>query len=509
MAGVVLVLTASASAQPLGSFTWQLQPFCNRVTVSVTQNGGIYTLDGYDDQCGAPQRAPLVGMATPNPDGSIGLGFHIATVPGGRAVTVEARISLATVGGPWTDGAGHTGTLVLNGAAAGSARPAPATGVAPGSVTAVSLAPGAVGSVALADGTVGAADIDSTQVQLRLSGACPTGQFMVGSAVSGTVTCSDGAATGGTTSTALGVNALASPATGGRNTAIGGNALAVNTATGNTAVGFDALSSNTTGFSNYAFGDDALPDNVTGNVNIAIGGRALWHNIDGSRNVAIGSSALAANTSADGSVAVGHSALANAFNGSNTAVGEQALTATTGSNNTALGYRAGVNVTIGLNNVHIANQGLLGDINTIKIGTAGTQTTAYLAGVRGVTVPTGIPVIIGTDGQLGTTTSSRRFKQDIADMNDFSARLATLRPVTFRYTQPAADGSQPLDYGLIAEEVAEVFPELAVRSADGQIETVAYHKLPALLLNEVQKQQRLIDTLLQRVLSLETARDRR
>jgi hypothetical protein len=126
----VLVGTASAAqAQSLGTFTWQLQPFCNRVTVSVTQNGTIYTLDGFDDQCGAPQRAPLVGLATPNPDGSIGLGFHIATSPGGKTVSVEARISLATVGGPWTDSAGNSGTLALNGAAAGSARPAPPAGV--------------------------------------------------------------------------------------------------------------------------------------------------------------------------------------------------------------------------------------------------------------------------------------------------------------------------------------------------------------------------------------------
>ena len=127
LGGTVCGVT-TAQAQSLGSFTWQLQPFCNRVTVTVTQNGSIYTLDGYDDQCGAPQRAPLVGMATPNPDGSIGLGFHIATSPGGKTVSVEARISLATVGGPWTDSAGNSGTLVLNGAAAGSARPAPPTG---------------------------------------------------------------------------------------------------------------------------------------------------------------------------------------------------------------------------------------------------------------------------------------------------------------------------------------------------------------------------------------------
>ena len=523
-----LVLTGArhATAQSLGTFTWQLQPFCNRVTVQVTQSGGVYTLDGYDDQCGAPQRAPLVGLAAPNPDGSIGLGFHIATSPGGKTVSVESRISLASIGGPWTDSAGNTGTLVLNGAAAGSARPAPATGAAPGSVTAVSLAPGAVGSAAIADGTVGAADVDSSQVQLRLSGACPTGQFMVGSALSGTVTCSDGAASGSNTSTALGTNALANGASGARSTAIGANALSVNgSGIGNTAIGIDALRNNTTASSNVAVGDQAMTDNISGGAHVAVGSRALWRNVDGIRsvalgngalqnnvsgnyNVAVGASALLTNSNSDHSVAVGESALYNSFNGNNTAVGYRALYATTGSNNTALGYLAGSAVGIGLNNVHIANSGLIGDFGVMRLGTAGSQTTTYVSGVRGVTVPTGIPVIVGSDGQLGTTTSSRRFKQDIADMGDFSARLAALRPVTFRYTQPAADGTRPLDMGLIAEEVAEVFPELAVRGHDGEIETVAYHKLPALLLNELQKQQRLIEALLQRVSVLEATRDR-
>lgn len=130
LTALLSALAAPATAQTLGAFTWQLQPFCNRITATVTQNGGIYTLDGYDDQCGAPQRAPLVGLATPNPDGTIGLGFHIATAPGGKTVSVESRISLASIGGPWTDSAGNSGSLVLNGAAGGSPRPAPVTGPA-------------------------------------------------------------------------------------------------------------------------------------------------------------------------------------------------------------------------------------------------------------------------------------------------------------------------------------------------------------------------------------------
>jgi len=151
-----------ASAQSLGSFTWQLQPFCNRLTVTVTQNGSIYTLDGYDDQCGAPQRAPLVGMATPNPDGSIGLGFHVATSPGGKTVSVEARISLATVGGPWTDSAGNSGTLVLNGQAAGSARPAPSN--APSWGTTISTGAGTGGGLIVRKSAIGPGDENASGI---------------------------------------------------------------------------------------------------------------------------------------------------------------------------------------------------------------------------------------------------------------------------------------------------------------------------------------------------------
>lgn len=111
-------------AQSLGTLRWQLQPFCNVITVNVTQSGAVYTLDGFDDQCGAPTRAPLVGLATPNPDGTIGFGFHVVTTPAATPVAVRASIGLATIGGPWSDSAGNAGSLVLNGAAAGSPRPA-------------------------------------------------------------------------------------------------------------------------------------------------------------------------------------------------------------------------------------------------------------------------------------------------------------------------------------------------------------------------------------------------
>ena len=144
---------APAAAQSLGSFTWQLQPFCNKVVVTVTQDGALYHVDGYDDQCGAGQRAPLVGLATPNPDGSIGFGLNIVTVPGGRNVHVDARIDLGTLSGPWSDSAGNSGTYAYNGAAGGSPRPAPTV---PGAV----IAAGTLPSTAIANNS-----ITSTQIQ--------------------------------------------------------------------------------------------------------------------------------------------------------------------------------------------------------------------------------------------------------------------------------------------------------------------------------------------------------
>ena len=130
-AGVAsLLVGATAEAQPLGTFTWQLQPFCNVVTVNVTQQGAVYTMDGYDNQCGATRRAPIVGLGTPNPDGTIGLGWNIVTTPGGRGVQVDARITLPSASGSWSDSAGNAGTLALGARTGGSARPLPSSAAA-------------------------------------------------------------------------------------------------------------------------------------------------------------------------------------------------------------------------------------------------------------------------------------------------------------------------------------------------------------------------------------------
>ncbi len=158
--------------------------YCNVVTVTVTQQGGAYTIDGVDDQCGAEQRAPLVGVATPNPDGSIGFGLHVVTVPGGRPVHVEARIALASLSGPWRDSAGNSGTFAFNGAAAGPPRPAPTipgSAIAPGTVTATQLAPAAVGAAQLAPGVIAGT--------VAGFGTCPVGQYLRGLLPAGTPVC--------------------------------------------------------------------------------------------------------------------------------------------------------------------------------------------------------------------------------------------------------------------------------------------------------------------------------
>jgi hypothetical protein len=293
----------------------------------------------------------------------------------------------------------------------------------------------------------------------------------------------------GSGNTANGSGALESNTTGSNNTSNGYFALAHNTiGNSNTASGAGALASNTSGNGNTASGDNALVFNTSGNGNTASGEGALQSNTSGNSNTASGAVALQSNTSGNNNTASGNGALE--FN-------------TTGSNNIAIGYLAGRYVSSGnSNNIHIGNQGSSADSGTIRIGTPclqppfcdGTQTSFFVAGVRGVTTANNdaIPVVIDSAGQLGTVSSSRRFKEDIQDMGDISRGLMRLRPVSFRYRKPFADDSKPIQYGLIAEEVAEVYPDLVAHSADGQIETVKYQVLDAMLLNEVQRQQKQI-----------------
>ena len=268
----------------------------------------------------------------------------------------------------------------------------------------------------------------------------------------------------------------------------------------NTALGSGVLTSNTTGSVNTAVGSGAMQNNTTGNSNTAVGANSLKANTTAVDNVAVGFAALASNTGGSGNTAAGYQAMnLNTTGATNSAIGAGALqNNTTGSSNVAIGNNAALNVAGGANNnIHIGNSGVSGDNNTIRIGAGGVQTSFFVAGVSGTTtgLSGAIPVLIDGNGQLGTASSSARFKEDIQSMGDASDDLMRLRPVTFRYKQPYIDGTKPLDYGLIAEEVAKVYPDLVVRDAQGKIETVQYQKLTPMLLNEVQKLQERIAAL--------------
>ena len=298
---------------------------------------------------------------------------------------------------------------------------------------------------------------------------------------------------------ATGLESLYTNTTGGFNTGDGYQTLFSNTTgTKNTAAGWSALYGNSTGSQNTAYGSSALFTNTTGNLNTAVGAYALTSNASGSNNTALGADALTGATTASHNTAVGYDALfADSGGSTNTAVGESALgNNISGGNNIAIGYQAALSTGVAANNnIHIGNVGAGGDINTIKIGTQGTQSSFFAAGISGTTTGLGgaVGVVIDGNGQLGTIASSERYKEDIHDMDQASNGLFELRPVTFRYKQPYADGSKPLDYGLIAEEVAKVYPDLVVKDAKGQIQTVQYQKLTPMLLNEVQKQHEQMD----------------
>ena len=279
----------------------------------------------------------------------------------------------------------------------------------------------------------------------------------------------------------------------------------------NTATGSQALQTNSAGANNTATGADSLLNNSSGHSNTATGSGAMLYNTTGYNNTAVGVNALMNSTVAFGNVAIGYNALKmDPYDGhSNTAVGTNALFNNTGAVNIAIGDSAGVNLTNGLFNIDIGSQGLAGESSTTRIGDT-LQNRTFISGIRDVTTGyyDAIQVVIDSKGQLGTMSSSRRYKFDISDMSDATDRLMRLRPVTFRYLAHGANA--PLQYGLVAEEVAEVYPGLVARNKDGEVETVMYQFLAPMLLNEVQKQhrqiedqQKTIDALGQRLRALE------
>jgi trimeric autotransporter adhesin len=288
------------------------------------------------------------------------------------------------------------------------------------------------------------------------------------------------------------------------NTAEGFMALhSLTTGVNNTAVGNGALQSDTDGFGNTAVGNAAMVSNTDGFRNVAIGVFALGFNTTGFRNTATGLIALASNTTGFHNTATGENALSfNTTGNYNTASGLCALcNQTTGNLNTALGVGAGENLTTENNNIDIGNLGVAGDANTIRIGeptavtdpvfgeTLPAHTATFIAGIYGQTASGGTAVYINSSGQLGTLTSSARFKQDIHSMDKASEAILALQPVTFRYKQELDPKGIP-QFGLVAEQVEKVNPDLVARDAEGKAYSVRYEAVNAMLLNEFLKEHK-------------------
>jgi hypothetical protein len=321
--------------------------------------------------------------------------------------------------------------------------------------------------------------------------------------------------------TATGVGALLSNTTGAQNTANGAFALFFNTTGfGNTAAGAGALQSNTTGNENTATGAGALFGNTTGAANAAFGRRALFNNTEGLENTAVGYVALFSNTTGLGNTATGYEALelntsgqfntangnqallnntgdantgmgrgalgANTTGSENTAVGINALFSnTTGSHNVAVGSTAGSNQTMGSNNVYIGAG---------EFGIAGESNACYIASIFGQTSVGGVPVLINGGHKLGTTTSSKRFKEAIKPMDRNSEAVFSLQPVTFRYKKEI-DPKGTSQFGLVAEDVEKINPDLVVRDEEGKPYSVRYDQVNAMLLNEFLKEHKRVEEL--------------
>jgi len=246
----------------------------------------------------------------------------------------------------------------------------------------------------------------------------------------------------------------------------------------NTAEGEGALFNLTTGTDNAASDFSALINNTDGDFNTASGPFALVNKTTGEFNTASGSAALQDNTDGDFNAASGHNALSSN---------------STGSFNIALGAEAGGNLTTGSNNIDIGNRGVAGEATTIRIGTREKHTNTFIAGINGVTVAGGVGVIIDSKGHLGTAVSSAHFKDEIKPMDKASEAILALKPVTFRYKHELDPKGIP-QFGLVAEQVEKVNPDLVARDEQGKPYSVRYDAVNAMLLNEFIKARRQIDS---------------
>jgi Chaperone of endosialidase len=292
--------------------------------------------------------------------------------------------------------------------------------------------------------------------------------------------------------TAIGNLALFANTTAGENTAVGASALQNNAADNSTAVGAYALYNNTTGDDNTAVGFSALASNQTGFGNTAVGVVAVAQTT-APNNTGVGAFALTSTTTGFTNTAVGQAALpANTTGYENVACGAGAgFNLTTGNSNITLGTRAGFDLTTGNSNIDIGNQGVAGESNAIRIGTEGTQKKTFIAGIS-TTGVMGSALKISSNGQLGVAPSSARFKDEVKPMDKASEAILALEPVTFRYKKEI-DSDRTPQFGLVAEDVEKVNPDLVARDADGKVYTVRYEAVNAMLLNEFLKAHRRIE----------------
>jgi hypothetical protein len=288
--------------------------------------------------------------------------------------------------------------------------------------------------------------------------------------------------------TAVGDFALYANTTGSDNTAVGGGASGFGNGSFNTAIGAGSLEYNKTGYANTASGYQALSGmngrNNQGYNNTATGAYTLQNDLDGADNTASGAAALYSNLNGSENTTSGLNSLYNNMTGNqNSAFGVGALgDNVAGSHNIALGYAAGSAIT-GSHNIDIGNNGATGENGAIRIGTSGTHTAVYIAGIESAKI-TGNAVYVTSSGRLGVLASSERYKTAISSMGHASSKLQRLRPVIFHLkTDPTGE----VQYGLIAEEVNKVYPELVIRDEHGVVQGVRYDELAPMLLNEVQQ----------------------
>jgi len=307
--------------------------------------------------------------------------------------------------------------------------------------------------------------------------------------------------------TFLGESVLINNSAGFFNVGIGFEALLSNdTGDYNTGVGAEALRSNTDGLDNTAVGFWSLYSNTTGGDNIAVGNYALYQNTTGVNNIATGFGALSSNTTGSGNIASGTQALSGHMTGfNNVAIGGRALEhVRSGSDNIGIGIGAGQRLRADdSNNIVIGSYGRPGESDSIRIGRP-THRATYVEGISKAIVPEGVPVIVDSDGHLGTVVSSARFKKAIQPMDKASEAILSLKPVTFRYKEELDPGSLP-QFGLVAEDVARIDSDLVVRDERGKPYSVRYEAVNAMLLNEFLKEHRKVEELTNEVADLKAA----